>query len=418
MSYNFTRARITCRQGARQPSLESVQPVPTGFQATSARLHAWRSHDAVRCVTTRTSARSCGLCTGRGNAQLRERIEDELRSPEQPKAKPKKELPDPGAVPDEVTTFVGLAKDGAYTAGDRRVHHADRSKRRLTFRRLAGDALTALRAEDPGPAQQAVGEMVDLACDMKSYHCFHSDDPVEAAKFVVSDAVAVLWESVLRHDGSAAFARRVPEQLIRWESAYGWTRRGYGQVPEKETALAVPLARLLTTPDTRRTFAGSYLDALDTAGRADPGRSRTVYGSFDETRYRRGERARDLAAWHEMLLDRFAGTPEDELLDRLAASPALAGPELTFLRARIAECRGDVAQAAALVTECLNGPVTRNTLTSRWKSVPPCRPEPGKSMPSGWRPRSWSRRRTGKSGFPQTDAAAALAAVRLKCAGS
>ena len=39
------------------------------------------------------------------------------------------------------------------------------------------------------------------------YGYFHSDDPVEAAKFVVSDAVAVLWESVLRHDGFAAFAR-------------------------------------------------------------------------------------------------------------------------------------------------------------------------------------------------------------------
>jgi hypothetical protein len=54
-----------------------------------------------------------------------------------------------------------------------------------------------------------------------------------------------------------------------------------------------------------------------------------------------------------MLVDRFAGTPEDELLDRLAASPALAGPELTFLRARIAERHGDVAQAATLVIECL-----------------------------------------------------------------
>ncbi len=63
----------------------------------------------------------------RGNAQLRERIEDELRSPEQPKAKPKKELPDPGSVLDEVTTFVGLAKDGAYMAGDRRVHHTERT---------------------------------------------------------------------------------------------------------------------------------------------------------------------------------------------------------------------------------------------------------------------------------------------------
>jgi hypothetical protein len=289
----------------------------------------------------------------RGNAQLRERIEDELRPPGQPKVKPKRQQPDPVAVLDEVTTFVTLAKDGAYMAGDRRVHHTERSRWRLTFRRLAGDALAALGAEDPGPAQQAVAEMVDLACDMKSYDCFHSDDPVEAAKFVVSDAVAVLWESVLRHDGFAAFARRVPEQLIRWESAYGWTRRGYGQVPEKETALGVPLARLLTTPDMWRTFAGSYLDALDAAGRSDPGRPRIVSGTFDEKRYRRRERTKDLADWHEMLLDQFAGTPEDELLDRLAASPALAGPELTFLRATIAERRGDAAAAATLVTDCL-----------------------------------------------------------------
>jgi hypothetical protein len=102
-----------------------------------------------------------------------------------------------------------------------------------------------------------------------------------------------------------------------------------------------------------RTFAESYLDALDVAGRADPGRPRMVYGTFDETRYRRGERARNLGAWHEMLLDQFAGTPEDGLLDRLAASPGLAGPELTFLRARIAERRGDIGRAAKLVAECL-----------------------------------------------------------------
>ncbi len=89
----------------------------------------------------------------RGNAQLRERIEDELRSPEQPKVKPKKELPDPDTVLGEVTTFVKLAKDGAYMAGDRRVHHTERSKWRLTFRRLVGDALAALQADDAGPAQ-------------------------------------------------------------------------------------------------------------------------------------------------------------------------------------------------------------------------------------------------------------------------
>jgi hypothetical protein len=289
----------------------------------------------------------------RGHAQLRERIEDELRPQDQPKVMPKKELPDPAEILAEVTTFVELATDGAYMAGDRRVHHTERSKWRHTFRRLAADALAALAASDPRPAQQAVARIVDLACDMKRHEYFHSDDPVEAAKFVVSDAVATLWESVLRNDGFAAFADRAPEQLIRWEADYGWTRRGYGQVAEEETPLAVPLARLLTTPDMWRTFAESYLEALEAAGRADPGRPRTIYGTFDETSYRRKERTDDLATWHEMFLDRFAGTPEDELLDRLAASPALAGPELIFLHARIAGRRGDVSQAAALVTKCL-----------------------------------------------------------------
>ena len=69
--------------------------------------------------------------------------------------KPKKEPPDPDTVLDELTTFVKLAKDGAYMAGDRRVHHTERSRWRLTFRRLAGDALAALQAGNPGPAQQA-----------------------------------------------------------------------------------------------------------------------------------------------------------------------------------------------------------------------------------------------------------------------
>lgn len=280
----------------------------------------------------------------RGNAQLRERIEDELRPADHRRVKPKRELPDPGDVLAEVTDFVELARDGAYMAGDRRVHHTERSKWRYTFRRLSADALAALAASEPAPAQQAIAKIVDLACDMKSYDYFHSEDPVEAAKFVVSDAVAALWESVLRREGFAAFVGCVPEQLIRWEAGYGWTRRGDGEVAEKETPLAVPLARLLATPDMWRTFAESYLEALEVAGRADPGRPRGVYGTFDETRYLRTERANDLAAWHEMLLDQFAGTPEDELLDRLVVSPALAGRGLSLLRTRITERRGEVSR--------------------------------------------------------------------------
>jgi hypothetical protein len=289
----------------------------------------------------------------RGDARLRERIEDELRPPDQPKVKPKKKVPVPDTVLIEVTEFVTLARDGAYMAGDRRVHHTERSKWRLTFRRLAVEALTALQADNPGPAQQAVAEIIDLAWETKIYDYFHSDDPVEAAKFVVSEAVAELWKSVLRHDGFAVFASRVPEQLVRWEAKYGWTRRGFGQVAEKETQLAVPLARLLSTPDMWRAFAESYLEALDAAGRADLARPRNVWGTFDETLHLRRQRAGDLAVWHEMLLERFAGTPEDGLLDRLAASPTLAGPDLSFLRAQIARRRGDISRAVVLVTDCL-----------------------------------------------------------------
>ena len=116
---------------------------------------------------------------------------------------------------------------------------------------------------------------------------------------------------------------------------YGAGPAGATVRSQKETPLAVPLARLLTTPDMWRTFAESYLEALEAAGRADPRRPRTIYGTFDETSYRRKERADDLAAWHEMLLDRFAGSPEDELLDRLAASPALAGPNFSSCARRL-----------------------------------------------------------------------------------
>jgi hypothetical protein len=41
------------------------------------------------------------------------------------------------------------------------------------------------------------------------------------------------------------------------------------------------------------------------------------------------------------------------LLDRLVASRGLGGPELTFLQAKLAERRGDRAQAAVLAALCL-----------------------------------------------------------------
>ena len=80
-----------------------------------------------------------------------------------------------------------------------------------------------------------------------------------------------------------------------------------------------------------------------------------------------------------MFLERFTGSPEDDLLDRLVASPALAGPGLIFLRAKIAPRRGDIARAAALVTESLEElPGRRSTWTSPSRSAPRCRPVPAR----------------------------------------
>jgi hypothetical protein len=87
----------------------------------------------------------------RGDTRLRERVEGELRPPEQPKVKPRTVVPDPDTVLTDVSAFVELARDGAYMYGDRRVHHTERPKWRITFRRLAGEALAALQAGNPRP---------------------------------------------------------------------------------------------------------------------------------------------------------------------------------------------------------------------------------------------------------------------------
>jgi hypothetical protein len=175
-------------------------------------------------------------------------------------------VPDPDQVLDEVTEFVSLARDGAYVYGDRRVSRTERSKWRLTFRSLATQAQSALHAADTGPAEQAMELLIDLACEMGDAEYFHSEDPVEAARFVVSHAVSALWQTMLDQHGFAAFAERAARRLIRWESEYGWTR-GDGKVAEHETLLAEVLAPLLTTPQMWRDFAVAYLSALDAVAR-------------------------------------------------------------------------------------------------------------------------------------------------------
>jgi len=117
----------------------------------------------------------------RGSAPLRERIEGELDPAEHDRRRRAAAQPaDPDWVLDEVREFAELARAGAHIAGDRRVSPKERTRWRVTFRRLAADAQSALRAEDPGPAEEALALIIDLACEMRDGAYFRSEDPVEA----------------------------------------------------------------------------------------------------------------------------------------------------------------------------------------------------------------------------------------------
>lgn len=178
----------------------------------------------------------------RGTAAVRERIEGELDARERERQKKAAAAPpDPDLVLMEVRDFVELARSGAYIAGDRRVSRTERNKWRVTFRRLATEAQSALHATDSGPAEEAMELMIDLACHADG--CFRSDDPLEAAKFVVSQAVSALWETVLDVRGAVEFTARAVPQLMRWKREYGWAHgMGAAKVYEAERPLAEVLA--------------------------------------------------------------------------------------------------------------------------------------------------------------------------------
>lgn len=287
----------------------------------------------------------------RGTATVRQRIEGELE-PAQAKQRSEARASaiDPDAVLDDVLEFVSLARSGAYLGGDRRVSPKERTKWRYTFMRHVASARDALKDEDVVPGAAAMEELIDLACEVRGYDYFRSEDPVEAAKLVVSDEVARLWSRVLDHSGFATFAAQAAPQLIRWESRYGWTRSGYGQVSQREASLASVLASMLRFPDAWITFADRYLDALDAAASADAAKPKQVWASKD---WDQRQRTENLAEWHLLLLAPLVEYEADGRLDRLVAHRALAGPELTFLKARLAHQRGDLTAARSLVHDGL-----------------------------------------------------------------
>lgn len=192
----------------------------------------------------------------RGTADVRRRIEAELIGDVRPVKPP--EPPNPQAVHDEVVEFVELARAGAYLGRDRRVSPTERTRWRFTFKRLATAAQDALYVAGSAPAIEALMQLIDLAVDARGTYYFRSEDPVSAAGLVVSDAAGALWSAMWRRYGFQRFAETAAPQLIRWESAHGWTRYGDGPVAAKETTLAVVLTGILDCPDAWEGFAEQY----------------------------------------------------------------------------------------------------------------------------------------------------------------
>jgi hypothetical protein len=148
--------------------------------------------------------------------------------------------------------------------------------------------------------------MVDLAQEMQRVDYFRSEDPVEAARFVVSDVVGAIWLRTRTVYGMETFAEQASTQLLKWESRYGWTRRGEGWVAERETSLAQVLVELLVTPDMWDQFAQAYVEALNKS--ASGKGSRRVPSELGE--------------WHALLAERLAGSNHESLLDQLPSRSA------------------------------------------------------------------------------------------------
>ena len=286
----------------------------------------------------------------RGPAPVRARIENGLHPADGgPGAQDAPTAVDPGAVLAQVKDFVTLARSGAYLAGSRRVTPKERTRWRFTFRRLVADARQALRTEETALGASAMTALIDLANETRDLDYFRSDDPVEAAGLVVSDEVALLWARVRESSGFLAFTQLAAAQLIRWESPYGWTRHGSGRTASRERQLADVAAGMLPVLDAWLAFAASYLDALDGLAGAH---TRSPAAPRGTGRARR-ERTESLARWHWLLLDRLVDTEGDALLDRIASHPALGGPELAFVQARLAHRRGQTDSARRLVRDAL-----------------------------------------------------------------
>lgn len=109
----------------------------------------------------------------------------------------------------------------------------------------------------------------------------------------------MLWHAIRDRPGFATFVQRAAPQLQRWVTGHGWTRYGWGSVAEKEVSLASVLEGMLQAPDHWTAFAAGH---------------------------DRAARARALADWHTLMVDRLVGSEDEDLLDRLVHHPLWPGP--------------------------------------------------------------------------------------------
>lgn len=287
----------------------------------------------------------------RGKAEVRARIEGLLDPEVRAQTRKEREQLDPDWVQGEIETFAGLLRSGAYMGGTRDVSRQERSKWRLTFRNHMAAATTLVAQGDLEAGGAALELLIDLLCEMRGYDYVHSQDPVTATGIVVSDKVEFLWRTILEREGFQALVQAAPGQFIRWETAYGWTRMGWDRLCEKERPLAEVLSLLLQGPDAWTRFADAYLDALDRIRKPKDGRDPDSYGGWNS---QCRERSRNLEAWHQCLHARLRDGEGGERLFRIAAHPALAGPETDCFLARLAWETGQADRARALMTKCLH----------------------------------------------------------------
>ena len=243
----------------------------------------------------------------RGSAPVRERVLAVV-DPQSVAVEARVAVVDAEALLAEVEEFAALARHGSYMAGDRRVSPKERTRWRFTFQRLVKATTRALEGRDVEAAASAMATLIDLACELASFDYFRSDDPVEVARFVVSDAAAVMWSAVRRSRDSRPSAS---------------VRPGAGAVGVALGGLAGPTGGLprgrqrsprwcRDAPHARAwgLFAVHYVQARDNAGAHGRGTS--------GVRRNRRAPAEDLAEWHTVLRERLAHGEYEHLLERLS----------------------------------------------------------------------------------------------------